>query len=70
MLILERKSDRSMAEKDREKYILLGGEILIKIVSVRGDKVKIGIMAPRDIEIARAEIVDESVIEKIESLYG
>lgn len=47
MLILSRKKDES---------IIIDGNIEIKIVEIEDGKVKIGIEAPRNIEIMRKEI--------------
>ena len=47
MLALSRKKDQS---------IMIGDHIEIKILEVSGDKVRIGIEAPRDISIHRKEI--------------
>ena len=48
MLILSRKKD--------EKIIIAGEEIVITVVEIRGDKVRLGIEAPRDIPIHREEV--------------
>lgn len=50
MLILSRK---------RNEKIMIGKEIVIMIVDIRGDMVQIGIEAPRDIPVHRQEIFDE-----------
>lgn len=39
--------------------IYIGEDVVIQVVSVRGDKVKIGVEAPADIKVMRAELVDE-----------
>lgn len=49
MLVLSRHSDES---------ILIGDEIRVTILGVEGDKVKIGISAPREISILRGEVFD------------
>lgn len=49
MLVLTRKKDES---------IVIAGNIRISVVSVDGNKVKIGIEAPRDVRIDRQEIHD------------
>ena len=47
MLALSRKKDES---------IIIGDEIEVKILDISGDKVRIGIEAPREISIHRQEI--------------
>ncbi|QRG67318.1 carbon storage regulator CsrA [Brevibacillus choshinensis] len=47
MLVLSRKKNESL---------MIGDQIKIKIVAVEGDVVKIGIEAPRDVEVYRHEI--------------
>ncbi len=47
MLILSRKKDES---------IIIGENIEISVVDIKGDQVKIGIKAPRDIKVYRQEV--------------
>jgi carbon storage regulator len=49
MLVLSRK---------RDERIVIGDNIVITIVDVRGDKVRLGIEAPPEIPVHRQEIVD------------
>jgi carbon storage regulator len=49
MLVLSRKIDES---------IMIGGNIEVVVLGVEGDNVKIGIRAPKDIEILRKELYD------------
>jgi carbon storage regulator len=51
MLVLTRKTEES---------ILLGGEIRVTVLSVSGDKVRIGIDAPRTVKILRGETLDQT----------
>ncbi len=50
MLVLTRKADDS---------IVIGDNITIKVVSVEGGVVKLGIDAPKDISIIRSELLKE-----------
>jgi carbon storage regulator len=47
MLVLSRQKDES---------IMIGDDVEITIIDVRGDKVRLGITAPRDIAVHRKEI--------------
>jgi len=47
MLILSRK---------RGETLLINDEIEVKIIDISGDKVKIGIHAPKDVKILRQEL--------------
>ena len=49
MLVLTRKTNQS---------IMIGDDIEITILSVSGDKVRIGIEAPRDISVFRQEVYE------------
>lgn len=47
MLVLSRKLDES---------IIIDGRIEVKLVELQGDRVKLGITAPMDVSVHRAEI--------------
>jgi carbon storage regulator len=47
MLVLARKKDES---------IVVGDAIVITVLAIEGDNVKIGITAPRDVQILRQEV--------------
>jgi carbon storage regulator len=44
--------------RQRDQTIVIGDNIRITIVDVRGDKVRVGIDAPRDVSVHREEIYD------------
>ncbi|MCI0332227.1 MAG: carbon storage regulator CsrA [Planctomycetes bacterium] len=49
MLVLSRQRDES---------IIIGDNIVITVVDVRGDKVRLGIEAPREVSVHRREIYE------------
>lgn len=55
MLVLSRQKDES---------IIVGDDVEITIVDVRGDKVRLGITAPKNISVHRKEIYDAIQREK------
>jgi len=57
MLVLSRQRDES---------IMIGDDVEIIIVDVRGDKVRLGITAPKNIPVHRREIYDAIQREKRE----
>jgi carbon storage regulator len=48
MLVLSRKIDQE---------ILIGEDILVTVISVNGNRVKLGIEAPKDVRILRKEVI-------------
>ena len=59
MLILSRKVD---------ERIMIGDEIEISVIDIRGDQVKIGIEAPRAIKVYRKEVYQAIQQENIEAV--
>lgn len=49
MLVLSRHRDES---------IMIGDDVVVTIVDIRGDKVRLGIDAPADIPVHRQEVYD------------
>jgi carbon storage regulator len=56
MLVLTRKSNQS---------IMIGDDIEVSVLSVMGEKVRIGIQAPRDIPVFRKEVYLEIQQERV-----
>jgi carbon storage regulator len=55
MLVLSRQKDES---------IMIGDDVEITIVDVRGDKVRLGINAPRSVSVHRKEVYNAIQKEK------
>lgn len=53
-----RTKDRTMLVLSRKKdeKIIIGDNIAIMIVDIQGDKVRLGIEAPRDVSVHREEV--------------
>ena len=58
MLVLSRQKNES---------IIIGDDVEITIVDVRGDKVRLGITAPKEITVHRKEIYEAIQREKAEN---
>ena len=54
MLVLSRHRDES---------IIIGDDIVVTVVDIRGDKVRIGIKAPDDVTIHRREVYERILRE-------
>ena len=55
MLVLSRKKNES---------IVINEDIVVTIVEIRGDKVRLGIDAPRDIPVHRREVLEAILREQ------
>ena len=55
MLVLSRKRDES---------IRIGDDIVLTVIEVRGDKVRIGIDAPREVPVHRQEVYEAILREE------
>lgn len=61
MLVLSRQKDES---------IIIGDNVEITIVDIRGDKVRLGITAPKDIPVHRREVYEAIQREKAEQKHA
>jgi carbon storage regulator len=61
VLVLTRKSNQS---------IMIGDEIEVSVLSIMGEKVRIGIQAPRDIPVFRKEVYLEIQQERAKEMAG
>ena len=55
MLVLSRRIDEAL---------VIGGNIVVRIVQVRGDVVKLGVVAPENVRVDREEIHELRVAER------
>jgi len=49
MLVLSRKKNES---------IVINNDVTVTVVEIRGDKVRLGIVAPKDVPVHRQEVYD------------
>jgi len=55
MLVLSRKKSES---------IVINDDVIITVVEVRGDKVRLGVQAPRDVPVHRQEVLEAILKER------
>lgn len=56
MLVLSRKKNES---------IVINDNVIVTVVDVRGDKVRLGVEAPRDVSVHRQEVLEAIMKEKL-----
>ena len=56
MLVLSRK---------RNESVIINDNIVVTVIDVRGDKVRSGIEAPRDVSVHRQEVLEAILSEKL-----
>lgn len=39
--------------------IVIGGDVVVRVLDVHGDKVRLGIVAPKDVSVHRREVQEE-----------
>ena len=44
--------------RQRDETIMIGDNVEITVVDIRGDKVRLGITAPREVQVHRKEVYD------------
>ena len=59
MLILSRKVNEK---------IMIGDDISVSIVEIKGDQIRLGVVAPRNVKVYRQEIYDAIMAENKEAL--
>jgi len=53
--------------RKREQSIVIGDNVEIMVLGVSGDKVRLGITAPREVEVFRKEVIDERGGKNVET---
>jgi len=44
--------------RQRDETLIIGDDVQVTVVDIRGDKVRLGITAPRDVSVHRKEVYD------------
>lgn len=52
--------------RSREQELVIDGKIVVRIVDIRGDRVRVGINAPVEIIVARREVATPEQLAAIE----
>lgn len=60
MLVLSRKKNES---------IVVNSDVIITVVEIRGDKVRLGVVAPKDVPVHREEVA-EKILQAAAALAG
>ena len=55
---LRRESEVLVLSRQRDEVVMIGDNIEVTIVDIRGDKVRLGINAPKDVSVHRKEVYD------------
>ena len=55
--------------RQRDETIMIGDEIEITVVDIRGDKVRLGINAPRSIQVHRKEVYEAIKAENTQASH-
>ena len=58
MLVLSRKKDEK---------IIIGDNITLMVIEIRGDKVRLGIEAPKDVSVHREEVYEAIRRERLDA---
>jgi carbon storage regulator len=58
LAISDHASTMLVLSRQRDESIIIGDNIVITIVDVRGDKVRLGIEAPREVSVHRREVYE------------
>jgi carbon storage regulator len=50
--------------RQRDETVMIGDDIEVKVMDIRGDKVRLGISAPKELAVHREEVYDAVRREK------
>jgi len=55
---VKKESLMLVLSRHRDESIMIGDDVVVTIVDIRGDKVRLGIQAPNDIPVHRQEVYE------------
>ena len=58
LAVSDHASTMLVLSRQRDESIIIGDNIVVTIVDVRGDKVRLGIEAPREVSVHRREVYE------------
>jgi carbon storage regulator len=58
MFFSERRWLMLVLTRQRDESIILGDNIVVTVIEIRGDKVRLGIEAPREVPVHRREVYE------------
>jgi carbon storage regulator len=61
----EKGADMLVLSRKKNESIVIADNVIITIVEVRGDKVRLGIEAPKDVPVHRKEVLEAILNEKM-----
>jgi carbon storage regulator len=53
-----------LSRKKNEQILIHGGLVTLTVIDIRGDKVRLGIEAPKEVQVHRREVFDAIEREK------
>ena len=56
--LTKKESLMLVLSRHRDESIMIGDDVVVTIVDIRGDKVRLGIQAPNDIPVHRQEVYE------------
>ena len=58
LMLIEEGWQMLVLSRHRDESIIIGDDVVVTIVDIRGDKVRLGIKAPQDMPVHRQEVYD------------
>ncbi len=55
---MERILSNASTVQEKNESIVINNDVVITVVEIRGDKVRLGIVAPKDVPVHRQEVYD------------